>query len=289
MHDRTLAAGNYSFGQFVNSTLTISKAPLTVTANNASREYGDRQPGLGHALGFKNGETLATSGSPGRPAARARPRPRWSLASTYPIVCTIGTLAAGNYSFGPFVNGALTITKAPLTVTANNASREYGDANPAFTATLSGFKNGETLAASGVTGAASCTSAATASSGASPPTYPIACTIGTLAAGNYSFGPFVNGALTITKAPLTVTANNASREYGDANPAFTATLSGFKNGETLATSGVTGAASCTSAATASSGASPPTYPIACTIGTLAAGNYSFGPSSTARSRSPRRR
>ena len=36
------------------------------------------------------------------------------------MVSLIGTLAAGNYSFGPFVNGALTISKAPLTVTANN-------------------------------------------------------------------------------------------------------------------------------------------------------------------------
>ena len=273
----TLAAGNYSFGPFVNGALTISKAPLTVTANNASREYGDANPAFTATLsGFKNGETLATSGVTGAASCTsAATASSGASPPTYPIVCTIGTLAAGDYSFGPFVNGALTITKAPLTVTANNASREYGDANPAFTATLSGFKNGETLATSGVTGAASCTSAATASSGASPPTYPIACTIGTLAAGNDSFGPFVNGALTITKAPLTVTANNQTAQYSDPNPTLTYTISGFKNGETLATSGVTGAASCSTTRTAGSAPSPPTFPIVCTIGTLSAGNYSF--------------
>ncbi|TAL11953.1 MAG: hypothetical protein EPO00_02635, partial [Chloroflexota bacterium] len=41
--------------------------------------------------------------------------------------------------------------------------------------------------------------------------------------------------ITISKANLTVTANNKTRAYGDANPAFDATLSGFKNGEILGT------------------------------------------------------
>ena len=37
-----------------------------------------------------------------------------------------------------------TITKAPLTVIANNASRGYGEENPKFTCSYLGFKNGET-------------------------------------------------------------------------------------------------------------------------------------------------
>ena len=44
----------------------------------------------------------------------------------------------------------------------------------------------------------------------------------------------------VNKAALTVTADNKTRVYGAANPAFTATITGFKNGENLATSGVTG-------------------------------------------------
>ena len=96
-------------------------------------------------------------------------------------------------------------------------------------------KISETLATSGVIGSASCSSTATATSPASPPTVAITCTAGTLAANNYDFPTLVAGALTITKAHLTVTADNASREYGDANPTFTATISGYKNGETLGT------------------------------------------------------
>ena len=44
---------------------------------------------------------------------------------------------------------------------------------------------------------------------------------------------------------ITVTAVNVSRASGAANPPLTAKLSGFVLGQTLATSGVTGSASCT--------------------------------------------
>jgi hypothetical protein len=39
-------------------------------------------------------------------------------------------------------NGTLTITASVLTVTAANASRFYGDPNPAFTGIITGLKNG---------------------------------------------------------------------------------------------------------------------------------------------------
>ena len=46
---------------------------------------------------------------------------------------------------------------------------------------------------------------------------------------------------TITKAPLTVTADNHSKTYGHSNPPLTAAITGFVLGQNLATSGVTGA------------------------------------------------
>src|SRR5207244_3878092 len=126
---------------------------------------------------------------------------------------------------------------ALLTVTADDKARVYGDANPAFDATITGFKNGENLGTSGVTGSPSC---ATTAVQASPVgLFPITCLLGTLAAGNYDFS-FVAGTLTITKATLTVTADDQTRIYGDANPSFTVTYTGFKNGQNLGTSGVTG-------------------------------------------------
>ena len=58
---------------------------------------------------------------------------RWRLART-----------SRNYTV-VYVNGTLTVGQATLTVTAGNASRAYGVANPAFTASATGAINGDTF------------------------------------------------------------------------------------------------------------------------------------------------
>ena len=100
---------------------------------------------------------------------------------------------------------------------------------------------------------------------------------GTLAASNYAFTS-VNGTLTVTKATLTVSAD-ASRAYGAATGVHRIG-SGFVNGETLATGGVTGVPSLTTTATPSSGVGD--YPIVAAQGTLVAANYSFASVSATR-------
>ena len=49
----------------------------------------------------------------------------------------------------------LTVGRAPLSVAANNASRAWGAANPVFSGTLSGVRNGDPITASYATGASS--------------------------------------------------------------------------------------------------------------------------------------
>ena len=241
----SLAASNYQF-TYVNGTLTVNKAGLTVTADSLGRLYGDANPTLTYGLaGFKNGETLATSGVTGSPSVTTTATAA-SAVGPYTITAAGGSLAASNYQF-TYVNGTLTVNKAGLTVTADSLGRLYGDANPTLTYGLAGFKNGETLATSGVTGSPSVTTTATAASGVGP--YTITAAAGSLAANNYQF-TYVNGTLTVNKASLAVTADNTGRLYGDANPTFTSTITGFKNGQTLATSGVTGSPSLTTPATA---------------------------------------
>src|SRR5438093_1583907 len=270
----TLAAGNYTFS-FASGELTVTKASLTVTADDKSRQYGDANPAFTASYGgFKNGETLATSGVTGSPSLATTATATSSVAgSPYTITAAAGTLAAGNYSFS-FAHGQLTVTPASLTVTADDKSREYGDPNPVFTASYGGFKNSETFATSGVTGSPSLATTATATSSVAGGPYTITAAVGTLAAGNYTFS-FASGELTVTKASLTVTADDKSRQYGDANPAFTASYGGFKNGETFATSGVTGSPSLATTATATSSVAGSPYTITAAAGTLAAGNYSF--------------
>src|SRR5205823_3948929 len=61
-----------------------------------------------------------------------------------------------------YVNGTLTVTPAPLTITADNKSKVYGAALPALTASYSGFVNGDTPAS--LTTAPTLSTAATAGS-----------------------------------------------------------------------------------------------------------------------------
>src|SRR5690606_16619607 len=131
-----------------------------------------------------------------------------------------------NYNLN-YVSGTLTITKRVLTATAVNASRTYGAANPTFSITFTGFVNSEDASVIDVLPVASTSATLTSSTG----TYPITVSGGT--DNNYSFS-FVSGTLTITKATLVATAQNASREFGVANPTFAISYTGFRNGETSA-------------------------------------------------------
>ena len=128
----------------------------------------------------------------------------------------------GNYTV-VYVNGTLTVGQATLTVTAGNASRAYGVANPAFTASATGAINGDTF---------SFTESTTATISSPVGTYAIVPVATGTNLGNYTV-VYVNGTLTVGQATLTVTAGNASRAYGVANPAFTASATGAINGDTF--------------------------------------------------------
>ena len=116
------------------------------------------------------------------------------------------------------------VTPSPLAVTADNKSRIYGDTDPTFTATISGFQNGETLGTIGITGNPGFTSGGTVTSPVGNCT--ISVSLGTLAAPNYNF-QFTNGTLSITPATLLVAADNKSRMYGDPNPIVHGQLHGI--------------------------------------------------------------
>ena len=230
---------------YANGTLTITQATLTVTADNQTRAYGDVNPTLTVSYsGFKNSETSAVLTT--LPTATTVAI-NTSIVGTYPIVPSGGV--SGNYAF-TYVNGTLTVTKAVLTATANNQTKVYGDANPALTIAYTGFKNGETAAVILTPPTATTIATLTSSVG----TYPI-----TLAGGlngNYSF-TLVDGTLTVTQATIVATADNKTRVYGDPNPAFTITYTGFRNGETSAVIDLL--ATATSSAVATTGVG--TYPI----------------------------
>ena len=90
---------------------------------------------------------------------------------------------------------SIAVTKAPLTVSADNKSRRYGITNPTLTATITGFANAETLGTSDVAGSPTLSTTATIDSPMN--SYPIVAALGTLESSNYLFATFAPGTLTV--------------------------------------------------------------------------------------------
>ena len=149
-----------------------------------------------------------------------------------------------------------------MTITANTASKTYGSANPALSVSYSGWVNGD--APSSLTTAPTVVTTATATSPAG--SYPI--NPSGADTPNYSI-TYVPGTLAVGQAALTITANNASKTYGSANPVLSVSYSGWVNGD--APSSLTTAPTVVTTATATSPAG--SYPI--TPSGAADPNYSF--------------
>jgi hypothetical protein len=244
---------------------TVAQAPLTAAANDLMMTYGGAVPMPTYTLsGFVNGDIAAVvSGA----AALSTAATSASGVGAYSITIGAGTLSAANYVIANLVNGTLNVTPAPLTLTGGSLSKVYGAAVPALTYSLTGFVNGDTAAV--VSG--SPTLGTTATQASNVGSYPITVAVGTLSAANYNVTNLVNGSLTVTPAPLTVTADNKSKTQGQANPTLTYTLSGFLLGQDATSAGVVGAAALSTTAMTTSSAGQ--YPIVVGAGTLAAPNY----------------
>ena len=121
----------------------------------------------------------------------------------------------------------VTIAKAPLTATAENKSVRYGDAIPTYTVTYASWQGTDDENVLTGTIAFACDYAPTSNVG----DYTI--TPSGVTAANYDIA-FVQGTVTVSPAPLTVTADAKETIFGEAAPAFTVTIDGFVNGETSA-------------------------------------------------------
>jgi len=211
-----LAAGTYTMtisysgdsvyaANSTTATATILPAPVTITANSASRPYGQPNPVFtGTITGVVPGETIT--------ATYSTTATQYSAPGIYPItpVAAAGPgTSLSNYAI-TIVNGTLTITQAgPVTITVANATRIYGVPNPTFTSTTVNGANGDTITV---------TYSTTATLNSPVGTYPINATLSGPSATDYSGATVVAGVLTITQAPtsMTLTSSNSSPKTGDA-------------------------------------------------------------------------
>jgi FtsP/CotA-like multicopper oxidase with cupredoxin domain len=247
-----------------NPTLTVvltgagGSAPLlTITASNATMKYGSAVPVITYSYNPPNPVGLTTLPTCTTTATSTSP------VGNYPSTCTG---AAGPYTI-TYVAGTVSVTPVPLTIWAPSITITYGTV-PVITPAYVGFVAGDTAATLSIAPNSPpiCTTAAVAGSPVSPPTYQTSCS--GAVDPNYTIS-YVAGAVTIIKAPLTVTAPSPSMPYGGPMPALTPTYAGFVLGDTPTS--LTTQPTCTTTATVSSPVG--TYPVTCSGGVSA--NYAF--------------
>ncbi|MBQ9356863.1 MAG: hypothetical protein IJT98_06210 [Prevotella sp.] len=194
--------------------------PVTITAKSYTRRYGEENPAF---------EYVVTGGTfYGIPEIVCQASPE-SPVGLYDILVRQGTIT--NYDV-VFVNGVLSVEKAPLAVIANDQAMEEDDELPVFTLRYEGFRLQDDESVLTSLPVATTTYAA----GSGPGLYPI----------TVSGGDALNYALTYQDGILTVTESSGIGNVQAAGLAFSRqadgviTIAGVNVGETVCVYDVSG-------------------------------------------------
>ena len=214
-----------------STTLTVTPAPLSITASNQTKVYGQTVTfGSGSAqfsaIGLQNGQTvgtvtLAVSGNGGAVNAPVSGSPY----TITPSAAAGGTFNPNNYTAIAYNPGTLTVTPAGLTVTATGLLTYGNDpTNAVYTPQYATLQGTDTVAV--ISGSADFSTDATATNYIGTNYIAHVVDIGTLTAANYTFLAGPDGVLTITNRTLTVTNVIVSDKVYDATTAATVDFSG---------------------------------------------------------------
>ena len=205
----TLAATSAGLIGTTSTTFEILPAALTVTADDRTKTYGQTVTFAGTEFtvsGLLGTDTLTSVSL----ASAGAPAPAPVAGSPYPITpsAAVGTGLA-NYAI-TYVDGRLTVDPAPLTITADDRTKTYGQ-----TVTFAGTE----FTVSGLLGTDTLTSVSLASAGAPAPApvagspYPItpSAALGT-GVGNYTI-TYVDGELTVDRADPVIVVTGYTVTY----------------------------------------------------------------------------
>jgi gliding motility-associated-like protein len=182
----------FTAATIVSQTLTIIPVALKIAAPAVTKIYGSVNPVLKPVYtGFVNGDSSIT-----KPPVFTTAATNTSVPGAYPV--TASGAVSINYTF-TYSPGKITVTKAPLTITADSLSKVQGLVNPVLTVNYHGFVNGQTAAA--LTTPPKVTTTATTSSKVG--IYPIK--VSGAVSANYTL-IYVPGILTILAPPPALTA-----------------------------------------------------------------------------------
>jgi gliding motility-associated-like protein len=270
------AADNYTIA-YVSGALSVTKAPLTITATEVSKTYGASLAVINNSDKFTaataiTGESVTSvTLTPDADAAATTTAAGASYQMTPSAAAGTGGFAATNYEI-TYVPYTGVVAKKALTITATGPNKVYGSAI-ATTAnatqfTSVGLVTGETITGVTLTPNTAGTSATTAAGLAYvvTPSLPTGANGFNAANYNITYAPYEG---VVTKKALTATADNKSKVYGSANPVFTITYDGFANNDDASVLTLAPVASTSATATSNVG----TYDIAISNGTAA--NYTL--------------
>lgn len=221
---------------YVSGTLTVTAAPITVSTN-ASSVYGSgtataATPTVTGTL--YNGNTITGATISAISGLATQNVGTYGSTVTTTGVSGGGGFLSSNYNI-TYNSGALTVTAAPLTITANAVNTYYGTPVTLGTSayTSSGLKNsdaitGVTLQYSGSGTVAGTVNAATYTGGI------VVSNASGTGLSNYNIS-YVPGNLVVAAAPITITAGNVVTTYGTAvtPTAYSITSGQLYNGNTL--------------------------------------------------------
>lgn len=210
----------------VTKILTVNKVPLSITVDNKTKFEGQANPALTATYsGFVYGETPAVLLTP---VVLTTTAVTASLPGTYPITASGAT--AANYNI-TIVNGTLTVQPRQNQVItfAAPVTKTYGNADFPLVATGTNttipivFTSSNTAVATVTGNMVHIVSAGTT-------------TITASQAGNAGYFPATSVArtLTVNKVPLTIRVSDTTKMFGEPNPEFRVTYTGFVLGETAA-------------------------------------------------------
>ena len=224
------ASGNYS-GSSDTSDLDVLQAPLSITASNRTKTYGDSVTFAGTEFTITAGvlyapDTITSVNLFSTGAAS------WAGAGDYDII-PLAANGSGleNYAID-FYNGTLTVSQADLTITADNRSKTYGDL-VTFAGTEFAITSGTLLPGDSITSVTLTSTGAPVTATVADYAIVASAAVGT-GVSNYDIA-YVDGALKVNQKHLDITADNRGKTYGDlvtfAGTEFTS--SGLINGDTI--------------------------------------------------------
>jgi hypothetical protein len=200
-----VTSDDYTYNTTASTTADITAKDLTITANNATKTYGDEKTFVGTeftSIGLAPTDTISSVTLTSDGVAST------SAVGTYLITPSDPQgINMSDYTTPTYTNGNLTVTTAPITVAADSKTKIYGDSDPALTyqITSGSLFNGDTFSGS-----------LNRTSGENVGSYPInqdSLTLG----NNYALS-FIPSSLTITASSSVVSLINLSQTYGNVTP-----------------------------------------------------------------------